>query len=169
MPRKKKQDTVEQENAPVTKKRTSKKETVQEAPVASKEKKTDGRTKEGRREKLQQEYDVLKGAYKDLCKCYSELKVEHDALLERVKTLEVLLAAYNALTHKGEVKFVKPDKGTPYWYIRAMATIKSFEVVSCKWNNWTSDHYRYVKGNMFLDQRTAHMACTAMNAILMEL
>lgn len=62
-----------------------------------------------------------------------------------------------------------PDKGTPYWYIRSMAKVKSFEVATCLWNNWTSDHYRYVRGNVFLDQRSANSACQALNVMLSKL
>jgi len=165
MPRMKKQKEVQPEAITPTKKKSSKKSTA----TQEKEKKVDGRTVEGKLLKMQAEYDKTSKKYEELCKHYAELKVEQETMLATVKTLEVLLASFNALTRKGEVKLMKPEKGTPYWYIRAMATIKSFEVVTCSWNDWTSDHYRYVKGNMFLDQKTANAACQALNAMLSEL
>ena len=136
---------------------------------AAREKKVDGRTAEGKLLKLKGEYEKVSKKYEELCKHYAELKVEQETMLDTVKTLEMLLASFNALTSKGEVKLMKPEEDTPYWYIRAMATIKSFEVVTCSWNNWTSDHYRYARGNMFLDKRTAHRACHALNVMLSKL
>ena len=162
MPRMKKQQDVQPEATAPKKKTASKK-------PATKEKKVDGRTAERKLLKIQGEYEKVSKKYEELCKHFAELKVEHETMLDSVKTLEILLASFNALTSKGEVKLMKPNKGTAYWYIRAMATIKSFEVVTCSWNDWTSDHYRYVKGNMFLDQRTANSACQALNAMLSKL
>ena len=160
---KKKQEEQEAVKAPAKKKTSAKKV------ASSSDKKVDGRTLEGKLLKLQAEYDDKKAKYEELCKHYASLKVEKEEMLSTVKTLEVLLAAFNALTRKGEVKLMKPEIGTSYWYIRAMATVKSFEVVTCQWNDWKSDHFRYVKGNMFLDQKLAHAACTAMNVMLTEL
>lgn len=125
-------------------------------------KKPDGRTVEGRMEKLRAET----AAY---TKYLSEVKAEYDRLLTCVKPLRMLLASYNALTDKGEVKLEKPDNGKPYWYIRAMPTIKKFEVVACTWNDWQSDHYRYAMGNMFLDQLAATQSCMALNIFLAQL
>ncbi len=132
-------------------------------------KKTDGRTAEGKLQKLNADYARIKADYNELCKQYASLKVQEETMIEAVRSLEMLLASFNALTRKGDVKLTKPAEGTPYWYIRAMAPIKSFEVVPCQWNDWKGDHYRYVKGNMFLDQKTANMACTALNVMLNEL
>lgn len=163
MARTKKQQEVKPETVTPTKKKTEKK------PSEQKEKKIDGRTAKGKLQKIQSEYDAVKQKYQELCKHYLELKVEKENMLSLVKTLEMLLASFNALTRNGEVKLTKPEKGTPYWYIRPMATTKSFEVVTCSWNDWTSDHYRYVKGNMFLDQKTVNAACQSMNVMLSEL
>lgn len=163
MPRKKKQDITELEKVSVSDKiKKSKKATSIKEPVPSKEKKVDGRSVEGRLEKVKQDYS-------ETCKHLAELKSEYNTLLGYVKTLEVLLASFNAMTRNGDVKLVKPDKGTSYWYIRAMPTIMSFEVIAWQWNDWQSDHYRYVIGNMFLDQSTAVRACQALNAMLQEL
>lgn len=164
MPRVKKQQEVQPEATTPKKKKTAAKKSA-----AAKVKKVDGRTVEGKLQKMQADYEKVSKKYEELCKHYAELKVEQETMLSTVKTLEMLLASFNALTCKGEVKMMKPKKGTSYWYIRAMATVKSFEVVTCSWNDWTSDHYRYVKGNMFLDQKTANTACQAMNMMLSKL
>ena len=132
-------------------------------------KKADGLTAEAKLLKVQHDYEAVSKKYEELCRHFAELKVECDTMLSSVKTLEMLLASFNALTRDGEVRLVKPTKGVPYWYIRAMATVKSFEVVSCTWHNWTSDHYRYVKGNMFLEHSAAIRACQALNIMLSEL
>lgn len=128
----------------------------------SKEGKVDGRTFEGRLEKV-------KAEYQSVCKSLSELRIERDKFLEEAKILRTLLASFNALTHDGDIKLVKPEVGTPYWYLRAMPTVKRFEVVPCQWNDWKSDHYRYVKGNMFLDLYTVNTVCQAANKMLAEL
>jgi len=104
-----------------------------------------------------------------LCESLAAVRKEHDRLLERVSTLRVLLSSFNALTDNGETVLAKPEVGTPYWYIRAMPTVRSFEIVPCTWNDWCSDHYRYAMGNMFLDQNTAVSACQALNLLLSKL
>lgn len=103
------------------------------------------------------------------CKALAEIMVKHEQLLNEVKHLRMLLAAFNALTREDGVKLVKPAVDTPYWYIRAMSIPKSFEVVPCTWNDWKSDHYRYVQGNMFLDQAAANIVCQELNTLLAEL
>lgn len=133
------------------------------------EKKIDGRTKEGRLQKINADIESLTKKRNALLEEYSSASVMLKNMLERVKFLSILLSAFNALTDKGEVKLEKPEKGTAYWYIRSMPMSKHFEVVACQWNDWTSDHYRYCKGNMFLDVDVCHSACQAMNEMLSEL
>lgn len=163
MPRLNKQQDVQLEATAPKKKVTPRKS-------VTKEKKVDYHISDEKELKYQKcMYEKVSEKYNELCKHYASLKAEHETMLDTVKTLEILLASFNALTRKGEVKLLKPDNGTPYWYIRAMVTVKSFEVVTCSWNNWASDHYRYVKGNMFLDQRTAKRACQALNGMLLKL
>ena len=135
----------------------------------SKEKKIDGRTKEGRLQKVNAEIEALTKKRDDLLDECTSANVMLNRMLERIKFLPILLSAFNALTDKGDVKLEKPEKGAAYWYIRAMPTRKSFEVVACQWNDWTSDHYRYCKGNMFLDETVCNNACQAMNEMLSEL
>lgn len=98
-----------------------------------------------------------------------DVMLEHERLLGEVKHLRMLLASFNALTSDDGVKLETPVINTPYWYIRPTPIGKSFEVISCQWNNWRSDHYRYVQGNMFLDLGTANIACIAMNKMLAAL
>ena len=162
---------------PVVKRGRPPKKAVQSSEVSmsaetaskSKEKKIDGRTKEGRLQKVNLEILKLtkqRDALLDECISANE---RLNRMLERIKFLPILLSAFNALTEKGDMKLEKPDKGAAYWYIRAMPTRKSFEVVACQWNDWTSDRYRYCKGNMFLDESVCNNACQAMNEMLSEL
>ena len=116
-------------------------------------------TKEGRLQKVNAEIEALTKKRDDLLDECTSANVMLNRMLERIKFLPILLSAFNALTDKGDVKLEKPDKGAAYWYIRAMPTRKSFEVVACQWNDWTSDHYRYCKGNMFLDESVCNNAC----------
>ena len=124
--------------------------------------KADGRTVEGRLAKKKEEYETA-------CRHLAEIKKEHERLFARVRTLEMLLASFNALTRKDDVPLVKPDKDTPYWYLFANPTVQRFDIIECSWKDWRSDHYRYVKGNMFLSYQTAVTACTALNTMLSEL
>ena len=136
---------------------------------APKERKIDGRTKEGRLQKVNLEILKLtkqRDALLDEC---TSANATLNRILDRIKFLPILLSAFNALTEKGDVKLEKPEKGAAYWYIRAMPTRKSFEIVACQWNDWTSDHYRYCKGNMFLDESVCNNVCQAMNEMLSEL
>ena len=138
---------------------------VQPAPVREEKPTEASVTPENAAEALEK----VKAEYHATCKALAEVTVQRERLLNEVKHLRVLLAAFNALTREGDVKLEKPALNTPYWYIRAMPIAKSFEVVPCEWHDWKSDHYRYVQGNMFLDLYTANYACQELNAVLAEL
>ncbi len=137
--------------------------------VMPQEEKVDGRTKKGRLQKVNVEIDELTKKRDALLEECSTASIKLDRLLGNIKFLPVLLSAFNALIDNGEVKLEKPEKGSDYWYIRAMPITKSFVVVACQWHDWTSDHYRYCKGNMFLDENICNSACQAMNEMLCEL
>lgn len=147
-------DAPERQDAPVREKKARK-------AAATKKRHADGPATEDRPEQ--------KDEYAASCKALAEIMLKHEHLLGEVKQLRMLLAAFNALTRDDNVKLEKPDLHTPYWYIRAMPIAKSFEVVPCQWNNWRSDHYRYVQGNMFLDLFAANTACQALNKMLADL
>lgn len=147
---------------------TSRKTTTVKS-ASRKEKKVDGRTVEGRESKIQSEYEKVKKEYEELSAHLVRLKKEHKTMLSTVRTLEMLLASYNAIISSDDVTLMTPLKGTQYWYIRAMASIKRFEVVDAVWKNSTSDHYRYTKGNMYLDMKVAETACRALNIMLVKI
>lgn len=141
-----------------------------DSPVAKMRRATDGRTKEGRQQKINAEITALTKKRDDLKEELAAVESKLSRTLADMKYLPILLSAFNALTTaRGGVKLVKPENGSLYWYIRAMPNKKSFEVVDSQWNDWTSDHYRYCKGNMFLDEKTCIKACTAMNDMLSDL
>ena len=150
-------------------KKKKKEESGQPSVDEPKEKKIDGRTKEGRLQKINSEITELTRQRDVLLNECSSVSVKLNRLLEHIKLLQVLLSAFNAIIYKGEVKLEKPVKGSSYWYIRAMSSRKSFEVVACQWYDCTSDHFRYCKGNMFLDESICNSACAAMNEMLREL
>ena len=58
--------------------------------------------------------------YEKFCSQCVAMENKLNKLQSSVKTFEMLLAAFNALTEKGIVKLEKPENKTPYWYIRAM-------------------------------------------------
>lgn len=139
------------------------------ASPSSNAKKVDGHSVDGRVLQLQSDYDKVKRDYEQLSVRLVELKRKHDVMLSSVRTLEMLLASFNALILPNDVTLKKPEKGKPYWYIRAMSSIKRFEVVEVVWNDSTSDHYRYAKGNMYLASDVANKSCQALNIMLLKL
>lgn len=126
------------------------------------DKNTDGRTKSARRQKVMDEVSLLR-------KLRDDLQKDYDRLLSQSRMFDELLGAFGALTRNGDAKFSKPEKGTPYWYIRALGSVKRFEVVSCSWNDWWNDHYRYCRGNMYLDKFVCGKVCFVLNELLSEL
>ena len=133
------------------------------------EKKIDLRTKEGRLNYINKEIEELTQKHDKLLEECNSANLMLNRTLERIKYLYVLLSAFNARFDKGEVRLTKPDKGVTYWYLRTLFTKSGFEVVQCQWNDWLSDHYRYCKGNVFLDETTCNQACLALNEMLFEL
>lgn len=158
-----------QQNIPQVADTSTSRKTTTVKSASPKEKKVDGRTVEGRVSKLQSEYEKVKKEYEELSTHLVRLKKEHKTMLSTVRTLEMLLASYNAIISSDDVTLMTPLKGTQYWYIRAMASIKRFEVVDAVWKNSTSDHYRYTKGNMYLDLKVAEAACRALNIMLVKI
>lgn len=148
---------------------TSGSKVVAGAVVSPKVKKVVGRTKEGRLQKMNAEIEALMKKRDALFEECSAVSFKLNGMIENTKSLTMLLSAFNALTDKGDVKFEKPEKGTDYWYVRPMPTLKRFEVISCQWHDRTSDHYRYCKGNVFLDEDICNSVCVAMNEMLSEL
>ena len=126
---------------------------------------------EGKEGSCNNEGDMAKVChdYEKLCSQCVAMENKLNKLQSSVKTFEMLLAAFNALTEKGIVKLEKPENKTPYWYIRAMPTVRSFDVVSAVWNDNTSDRYRYVKGNMYLEESVANKVKIALNEMLLKL
>ena len=123
----------------------------------------------GRLQKINMEIETLTKKRDALLEECSIASYKLDRMLDNFKFFPMLLSAFNALTDKGVVKLEKPEKGTDYWYIIALPTKKCFDVVACQWNDWTSDHYRYCKGNMYLDESVCNNVCQAMNEMLADL
>lgn len=125
-------------------------------------KKIDGRTVEGRMLKA-------KATLEELNVKIEELQVRHERMLSEVKLLQRLLASFNAITRTDHVKLRKPEKGTTYYYLRAMPVSVGFEIVQCSWIDGRSDHYRYAMGNMYLDEKAVKEAQYHMERMLKEL
>ena len=138
-------------------------------PPGSKNKKTKEAAVVAEEKQMTSRLDQLKAEYEKVSEDLAVARVRYDLLMRHISQLEVLLSSFNALTADGKVELVKPEMKSEYWYIRALPTIKRFGVVSWTWTDSRSDHYRYAKGNMFLDHATAENACNALNIFLSQL
>ena len=100
----------------------------------------------------------------------SDIREKYEYYFSHVRSLEMLLAAFGALTGDGTVDVKVPRKGTPYWYIRSfMGPDPCFKVEYSTWIGGYSDKFRFVKGDFFLDEKVANKVCHALNAILVKL
>ena len=146
-------------------------------------KKIDGRTVEGRMlkakaslgeiqvktEELQAKYEELRIKNEELRSNYEGMEVRHERMLSEVKLLQRLLASFNAISRNDHVRLQKLDKGTVYYYLRAMPVTDGFEIVQSTWIDGRSDHYRYAMGNMYLDAKMVKEAQYHMDRMLKEL
>lgn len=137
--------------------------------ASSRKKRVDVGADDGKVQKLRLEYEKVKREHEELSARVVELKREYDTILSSVKTLKMLLASFNAIVLADDVRLTTPSIGTTYWYIRSMSSIKRFDVVDAVWKDSTSDHYRYAKGNVYLDLHVVEKACQALNIMLLKL
>lgn len=118
-------------------------------------------TIEERLRKLQEEYSI---ASTEL----SKTRKEYDELLRKCEAIRLLLVSYYNLEENAEHLHV-PEKGTPYWYVRATFGRSHFDVCQCDWIGGLSDKFRYCRGNFFLEERTANLVCNSCNALMARL
>lgn len=111
----------------------------------------------------------LNAACKEALSELKNIKASYDRYFSYVKTLSLLLASFNALTADGRVRIRKPAGGTQYWFLRSLPSVERFGVVPWTWTDSRSDHARFVKGNVFLDEAVADKACNALNIFLNQL
>ena len=119
-------------------------------------------TIEERLRKLQEEYSLASSGL-------SRIRQEYDDLLKKCRTIKLLLISYYNLEEDDTDNLLVPERGTPYWYVRATFGRSYFDVCQSEWIGGISDKFRYCRGNFFLEEQTANLVCNSCNALMARL
>ena len=117
---------------------------------------------EERLKKLQKEYSLV---LRDL----SRARQSYEGLLKKCEAIKLLLSSYYNLEVSDVGEVLVPERGTPYWYVRATFGRSYFDVCQCEWNGGISDKFRFCRGNFFLEEQAANLVCSSCNELMSRL
>ena len=117
---------------------------------------------EERLKKLQKEYSLV-------LRNLSQARRSYEGLLKKCETIKLLLASYYNLEAGVAGQVLVPERGTPYWYVRATFGRSYFDVCQCEWNGGISDKFRFCRGNFFLEEQAANLVCSSCNELMSRL
>ena len=137
--------------------------TISETPEEDQQVKSKGRGRKKtaeQKEQPEQPQENTEAVILDVKELQNLLEIavkERDAARQVIEKLQKEIEELKALYEPDE-HIDNPKKGTTYWYVRDSLCPESFQVLQQEWTGSFWDKCRFIKGNYFLDIKSANLA-----------